>query len=158
MSTTFQQQPASLPIERVARRLSRATTLARQPVCAQAVAIRRKQYSRLLRNGILASKTPDAQGNRREDTHSLLRSASPPGLFFTVQRSTLKHNRGESPSRLSVIGGALLQERHSSVRCACPLSGIQRLSLFGSRKCIAFTGIAVGTSTEVRYMEEARYW
>ena len=40
------------------------------------------------------------------------------------------------------------------VRClefrGCPL--------FGSRKCIASTGIAVGTSTEVRYTEDVRYW
>ena len=63
MSTNFEHQAASLPIECVARRLFRATTLARQPACAQAVAIRRKQYYRLLRNGIIASKTPDAHGN-----------------------------------------------------------------------------------------------
>ena len=40
------------------------------------------------------------------------------------------------------------------VRCpefrGCPL--------FGSGKYIASTGIAVGTSTEVRYTEEVRYW
>ena len=30
--------------------------------------------------------------------------------------------------------------------------------LFGSRKCTASTGIAVGTSTVVRYSEEVRYW
>ena len=40
------------------------------------------------------------------------------------------------------------------VRCpefrGCPL--------FGSRKCIASTGIVVGTSTEVRYTENVRYW
>ena len=47
MSTTFQQQAASLPTECVARRLSRATTLARQPACAQAVAIRRKPVAYL---------------------------------------------------------------------------------------------------------------
>ena len=41
---------------------------------------------------------------------------------------------------------------------ATALSGIQRLSaIFGSRKCIASTGIALGTSTEVRYTEEVRY-
>ena len=68
MSTTFEHQAASLPIECVARRLSRATTLARQLACAQAVAIRRRQYSRLLRNDILASKTPDAHWNRPEVT------------------------------------------------------------------------------------------
>ena len=28
----------------------------------------------------------------------------------------------------------------------------------GSRKCTASTGIAVGTSTAVRYSEEVRYW
>ena len=48
----------------------------------------------------------------------------------------------------------------SVVRCAalvrywefggCPL--------FGSRKCTASTGIAVGTSTVARYSEEVRYW
>ena len=30
--------------------------------------------------------------------------------------------------------------------------------LFGSRKCTASTGIAVGTFTVVRYSEEVRYW
>ena len=30
--------------------------------------------------------------------------------------------------------------------------------IFGSRKCTASTGIAVGTSTVVRYSEEVRYW
>ena len=31
-------------------------------------------------------------------------------------------------------------------------------ALFGSRKCTASTGIAVGTSTVVGYSEEVRYW
>ena len=44
MSTTFQQQAASLPIECVARRLSRATALVRQPACAQAAALRLAAY------------------------------------------------------------------------------------------------------------------
>ena len=82
MSTTFQQQAASLPIECVARRPLHLLD-------------RRRQYSRLLRNGILASKTPDAHGNRWEvttDTQSHVRGASPRGLFFTVQRSTLKNH------------------------------------------------------------------
>ena len=40
------------------------------------------------------------------------------------------------------------------MRNACLLSRI----LFGSSKCNASTEIAVGTSTEVRYMEDVRYW
>ena len=44
--------------------------------------------------------------------------------------------------------------------------GAQRLSviqfggcpIFGSRKCTASTGIAVGTSMVVHYSEEVRYW
>ena len=38
---------------------------------------------------------------------------------------------------------------------ACLLSRIRRCPLFGS---ITSTGIAVGTSTVVRYTEEVRYW
>ena len=59
---------------------------------------------------------------------------------------------------MSVIGGDFVLE--SVVRCA----GFVRYSefggcpLFGSRKCTASTGIAVGTSTVVRYSEEVRYW
>ena len=60
---------------------------------------------------------------------------------------------GESPSHLSVIRGALLQERYRSVCCACP-----EVVRYSGAECIASTGIAVGTSTEVRYKEDVRYW
>ena len=156
MSTTFQQQAASLPIECVARRLSRATTLAGQPACAQAVAIRRKQYSRLLRNGILASKTPDAQEPLRSN-YRHAQSSSPCSLFFTVQAQ--KPPAGEKAPPTCPLSEVRFYRKDTVqyaalVRCpefrGCPL--------FGSRKCIASTGRAVGISTEVRYTEEVCYW
>ena len=63
-----------------------------------------------------------------------------------------------SPAHLYVIGGDFVLE--SVVWCA----GFVRYSefggcpLFGNIKCTASTGIAVGTSTVVRYSEEVRYW
>ena len=44
------------------------------------------------------------------------------------------------------------------VHSTCRMFGIRRCPLFGSRKCTASKGIAVGTSTVVRYTEEVRYW
>ena len=44
------------------------------------------------------------------------------------------------------------------MRETCPLSGIRSCPLFGSCKCIASTGIAVGTATVVRYSGDVRYW
>ena len=44
------------------------------------------------------------------------------------------------------------------MREICPLSGIRSCPLFGSCKCIASTGIAVGTATVVRYSGDVRYW
>ena len=48
----------------------------------------------------------------------------------------------------------------SVVRCVVHVrySEFGGCSLFGSRKCTASTGIAVGTSTVVRYSEVVRYW
>ena len=48
----------------------------------------------------------------------------------------------------------------SVVRCAAFVrySEFGGCTLFGSRKCTASTGTAVGTSTVVRYSEEVRYW
>ena len=51
----------------------------------------------------------------------------------------------------------LLQERYHLVALVRCLE-FRGCSLFGSRKCIVSTGIAVGTSTEVHYTEEVRYW
>ena len=63
-----------------------------------------------------------------------------------------------SPAHLSVIGGDFVLE--SVVRCAAFVrySQFGGCPLFGSIKCTASTGIAVGTSTLVRYSEEVRYW
>ena len=44
------------------------------------------------------------------------------------------------------------------MRSVCPLFGIRRLCAIREQKCTASTGIAVGTSTVVRYSEEVRYW
>ena len=59
---------------------------------------------------------------------------------------------------MSVIEGDFVLE--SAVRCAAFVrySEFGGCPLFGSRKCTASTGIAVGTSTAVRYSEEVRYW
>ena len=63
-----------------------------------------------------------------------------------------------SPAQLSVIGGDFVLE--SVVWCAAfgRYSEFGGCPLFGNRKCTASTGIAVGTSTVVRYSEEVRYW
>ena len=65
--------------------------------------------------------------------------------------------------------GLLLSSAHTSpahlfvIGCAFRYAALVRYSefgdspLFGSRKCSASTGIAVGTSTVVRYIEEVRY-
>ena len=59
---------------------------------------------------------------------------------------------------MSVIRGDFVLE--SVVRCAAFVrySEFGGCPLFGSRKCTASTGIAVGSSTVVRYSEEVRYW
>ena len=59
---------------------------------------------------------------------------------------------------LSDIGGDFVLE--SVVRCAAFVRYLEfgGCPLFGSRKCTASTGIAVGTSTVGRYSEEVRYW
>ena len=74
-----------------------------------------------------------------------------PGGFFLTSAHT-------SPAHLSVIGGDFVLE--SVVRCAAFVrySEFGGCPLFGSIKCTASTGIAVGTSTVVRYSEEVRYW
>ena len=66
--------------------------------------------------------------------------------------------RPHQPAHLSVIGGDFVKE--SVVRCATFVrySEFGGCPLFGSIKCTASTGIAVGTSTLVRYSEEVRYW
>ena len=63
-----------------------------------------------------------------------------------------------NPAHLSAIGGDFVLE--SVVQCAAFVrySEFGGCPLFGSRKCTASTGIAVGTSTVVRYSEEVRYW
>ena len=84
-----------------------------------------------------------------------------------VKRGVSYHKRGPevflssahtSPAHLSVIGGDFVLE--SVVRCAVFVcySEFGGCPLFGSIKCTASTGIAVGTSTVVRYSEEVRYW
>ena len=59
---------------------------------------------------------------------------------------------------MCVIGGDFVLE--SVVWCAAFVrySEFGGCPLFGSRKCTASTGIAVGTSTVVRYSGEVRYW
>ena len=131
MSTAFQQQAASLPIECVARRLSRATTLARQPACAQAVAIRRRQYSRLLRNGILPLKrlmhTGTAEKLLLTRTVIFASRLIFHGIYIGQRSKTTR--RGESPSHLSVIGGALLH-----------VKGTLRLSVVRNSEVVRYSG------------------
>ena len=76
---------------------------------------------------------------------------------YKGQRSKTTRS-GESPSHLSVIGGALLQERYVRYAALVRCRKFRGFPLLGSRKCIASTRIAVGTSTEVRHTEEVRYW
>ena len=59
---------------------------------------------------------------------------------------------------MSVIGGDFVLE--SAVRCAAFVrySEFRGCPLFGSIKCTASKGIAIGTSSVVRYSEEVRYW
>ena len=59
---------------------------------------------------------------------------------------------------MCVIGGDFVLE--SVVRWAAFVrySEFGGCSIIGSRKCTASTGIAVGTSTVVRYSEEVHYW
>ena len=40
----------------------------------------------------------------------------------------------------------------------CPLSGLERFSLFGGFQCINFNGRAIGTGNNVRYVEVVRSW
>ena len=60
--------------------------------------------------------------------------------------------------RETVSGGAFILE--SVVRYTALVRYLEfgGCSIFGSRKCIASTGIAVGTSTVVRYMQDVSYW
>ena len=63
-----------------------------------------------------------------------------------------------SPTHLSVIGGYFVLEivvRCTAFVCYSEFGGCP---LFGSRRSTASAGIAVGTSTVVRYSEEVRYW
>ena len=62
------------------------------------------------------------------------------------------------PAHLSVIGGDFVLESVARYAALVRYSEFGGCSLFGSRKCTASTGIAVGTSTVVRYSEEVRYW
>ena len=76
----------------------------------------------------------------------------------SVARRFFLSSAHTSPAHLSVIGGDFVLE--SVVRCAAFVrySEFGGCPLFGSRKCTASTGIAVGASTVVRYSEEVRYW
>ena len=76
----------------------------------------------------------------------------------SVARRFFLSSAHTSPAHLSVIGGDFVLE--SVVRCAAFVrySEFGGCPLFGSRKCTASTGRAVGTSTVVRYSEEVRYW
>ena len=62
------------------------------------------------------------------------------------------------PAHLSVIGGDFVLESVTRYAALVRYSEFGGCPLFGSRKCTASTGIAVGTSTVVRYSEEVRYW
>ena len=75
------------------------------------------------------------------------------------------HSRGlflssahTSPAHLSIIGGAFILEsvvQYVALVCYLEVGGCL---LFRSRKCIASTGIAIGTSMVVCYTEEVCYW
>ena len=60
-----------------------------------------------------------------------------------------------SLTHLSVVGGVFLVVRYAALVCYSEFRGCP---LFGSSKCIASTGIAVGTSTVVCILEEVRSW
>ena len=62
------------------------------------------------------------------------------------------------PAHLSAIGGDFVLENVARYAALVRYSEFGGCPLFGSRKCTASTGIAVGTSTVVRYSEEVRYW
>ena len=74
-----------------------------------------------------------------------------PGGFFLSSAHT-------SPTHLSVIGGDSVLE--SVVLCAAFVrySEFGGCPLFRIRKCTASMGIAVGTSTVIRYSEDVCYW
>ena len=76
----------------------------------------------------------------------------------SVTRRFFLSSAHTSHTHLSVIGSYFVLE--SAVRCAAFVhySEFGGCPLFGSRKCTASTGIAVGTSMVVRYLEEVRYW
>ena len=40
----------------------------------------------------------------------------------------------------------------------CPLSGVERFPLFGGFQCTNFSGRAIGTGNNVRYIEVVRSW
>ena len=63
-----------------------------------------------------------------------------------------------SPAHLSVIGGDFVLESVVRYAAFVRYSEFRGCALLGSIKCTASTGIAVGTSTVVRYSEEVRYW
>ena len=62
------------------------------------------------------------------------------------------------PPHLSIIGGDFVLESVARYIALVHYSEFGGCPLFGSRKCTASTGIAVGTSTVARYSEEVRYW
>ena len=64
-----------------------------------------------------------------------------------------------SPTHLSATGGVFfLFESVIPYAVLVRYSEFGGCPLFGSSKCIASTGMAVGTSMVVRYLEEVRYW
>ena len=62
------------------------------------------------------------------------------------------------PAHLSIIRGDFVRESVVWYTALVRYSEFGGYPLFGSRKCTASTGIAVGTSTVVCYSEKVRYW
>ena len=86
------------------------------------------------------------------------------GIWDTSPESTLigrwlfLSSANTNHAHLSVIGGVFLFESVIRYAALVRYSEFGVCSLFGSSKCIASTGIAVGTSTVVRYSDEVRNW
>ena len=62
------------------------------------------------------------------------------------------------PAHLSVIRGDFVLESVARYAALVRYSEFGGCPLFGSRKCTASTGIAVGIPKVVHYSEEVRYW
>ena len=103
---------------------------------------------------------PHGYGLDCTDMQSHLRSAPHRGLFFTVQRSTLK-NHSQRRQSLPLVRYQRCASTGKIPFGTLRLSVVRNSEVFrysGAENVFASTGITVGTSTEVRYTENVRYW